>query len=481
MIKPLSEQYVSFLHDESRLAGEAADISFPRTVEEVKTIVSQCFSLNKPITVQGARTGICGGATPRRGHLMNLSEMNRPLNLIRDDEGTFYLTVQPGYLLSGLRRDLRTRRFEWMIPDLVDAVALADFSQAPEQFWPPDPSELTASIGGIASTNGRGPGAFKYGSAANFISSLQAVMVDGEAREIKDDWELLDAFLGGEGMFGVITALTLRLQPKPEQMWGICFFFNDENQAGGFIDQTAAAGLPALAALDFLDEESLTLAGDLKLVAAKLKEMPDTPKKAKAAVYIELHGQSEEEIETAAQELMETAETFGSDPDTSWALSGDETEKLRLFRHAVPEAANTRLDQIRLDFPGAIKMGGDLTLPGISFVESLNRYRRDINDSGLQAVVFGHARDNHLHVNLLPKNKGELQTAADLMAAWLDYSRELKGQLFREHGVGKIKSGLFLNHEQPEVIQSRRELKARLDPDGLWNPGNMFQEGSRCE
>ena len=112
MLKPLSEQYVSFLHDEYRLVGQADDISFPKTVEEVKAIVSQCLSSNKPVTVQGSRTGICGGAVPLRGHLMNLSELNQPLGLTRDDNGAFYLTVQPGYLLSSLRRDLRTRRLD---------------------------------------------------------------------------------------------------------------------------------------------------------------------------------------------------------------------------------------------------------------------------------------------------------------------------------------------------------------------------------
>ena len=476
MIKPLSDQYASFLHDESRLTGEAADISFPQNAEEVKAVVSQCLAQNRPITVQGARTGICGGAVPRRGHLMNLSEMNKPLNLLRDNGGIFYLTVQPGYLLSSLRRDLRTRRFQWLEPAGVNPDALTAFSQAPEQFWPPDPSELTASIGGIVSTNGRGPGAFKYGSAGNFIDALQVVMSDGQVREIKDNRELLGSFIGGEGMFGVITALTLRLQPKPSEMWGIGFFFNNESQAAGFIDQTVAASLPALAALDFLDATALTLAGELKQVAAKLREIPDTPPEAKAAVYIELHGDSEGEIEIAAQELMDMAESFGSDPDTSWALSGDETEKLRLFRHAAPESVNIRLDQIRLDFPVAVKMGGDLTWPGISFTECLARYRHDIEKSGLDAVVFGHARDNHLHVNLLPQNETERQKATNLMAGWLDYSRELSGSLFREHGVGKIKSRLFHSHEQPQLIQARRELKDRLDPDGLWNPGNIFQD-----
>lgn len=483
MIRPLSEQYVSFLRDESRLAGEAGDISFPRNTGEVESIVKQCAALKKPITVQGARTGICGGAAPRGGHVLNLSGMNKALGLSRDESGGFCLTVQPGYSLGSLRRDLRGRRFEWLDAAAVDQAALAAFKEAPEQFWPPDPSELTASIGGVASTNGRGPGAFKYGAAGNYISVIEVVDGKGAARKLRDPHDSLEmsVFLGGEGMFGAITALTLRLSPKPPEIWGICFFFTDERRAAAFIDKVRTADLSPLAALDFLDKTALNLVAGLKELAAKLREIPDTPPEARAAVYLELHGQSENEIEEAAGALMEAAESFGSDPESSWALSGDETEKLRLFRHAVPEAVNARIDEIRQTFPGAVKMGGDLTLPGLSFAKCLARYRGDLRKSGLEAVIFGHARDNHLHVNILPRNEKEQQKAARLMADWLAYSRKLGGELFREHGVGKIKAGLFQQCEKPETIEVWRELKARLDPMGLWNPGNMFQEVTACE
>ncbi len=65
MERPLSEQYASFLHDESRLRGEADAISFPRAAEEAREIVRRCLAAGKPMTAQGSRTGICGGAAPR--------------------------------------------------------------------------------------------------------------------------------------------------------------------------------------------------------------------------------------------------------------------------------------------------------------------------------------------------------------------------------------------------------------------------------
>lgn len=474
MIKTMAEQYGSFLRDESRLIGQAEDISFPKSVEEAQSIVKQCRAAQKPITVQGSRTGICGGAVPERGHIMNFSEMNQPVNISVDASGSFNLTVQPGYLLSSLRSDLASRRCQWLNPAGVDQGALLAFTEAPQHFWPPDPSETTASIGGLVATNGRGPGALKYGSVGNHISSLKVLMSDGQVREFsREKSQPLAPFVGGEGQYGALVEIGLRLSPKPMEIWGICFFFASENKAAAFIDQTRGSGLGTLVAIDFLDEQSLTMVEDLKKVAAKLKGLPDVPEGSRAAVYIELHGAGEEDIEVAASYLMGRAEECGGDPDASWALSGDEVEKLRLFRHAVPEAVNTRLDQIRQKFPGVVKMGGDMTMPGITFMECLSAYRQDLEGS-LMAVVFGHSLHNHLHVNLLPTNEKERRAAETLMNKWLVRSRELGGDLFREHGVGKVKSGLFLHNERPEQIKLKRELKKTWDPEGLWNPGNTL-------
>ncbi len=476
-MKPdLSDAHASFLRDESRLSGEAESIEFPRTEAEVLAAVQRARERGATLTPQGARTGICGAAVPRGGVILNFSEMRRPLGLERGPDNGFRLRVQPGYLLADLRRDLARRSFDWPDPAAVDPDLQSAFRQTPEQFWPPDPSETTASLGGLASTNGRGPGAWRYGSTGDHLAALRAVLADGEIRQITPDAtpELWSALVGGEGLFGAVTELTLRLRPRPEAMWGIAFFFAGEGAAAAFIDQARTLDDPAVAAMDFLDHQSLTLVRELKAVAAKLRELPDAPEGARAAVYLELHADAEEKIENAAGDLMARAEALGSDPDESWALSGNELDKLRLFRHAVPEAVNARIDALRLTFPGLTKTAGDLTLPGIPFAEALARYRADIENQELSAAVFGHARDNHLHVNLLPRDEAEREKARALLAGWLAWSRELGGRLFREHGVGKLKRALCARAEDPAVLAARRALKDRLDPRGLWNPGNLF-------
>lgn len=482
MFKAMSEQYQTYLRDESRLTGQADSIIFPANLQDLQAAVRQCLEEGAPITVQGSRTGICGGAVPMEGRIINLSEMAAPLSLESGEDGFFYLKVQPGYLLSSLRRDLRRRRFDWLDPAQADTAAARVFSQSAETFWPPDPSELTASIGGIASTNARGPAAFKYGSAGQHIEALEAIMPEGELYTITRDRpegmvgniDLMQALLGGEGMYGIIASLTLRLLPKPSEMWGISFFFDDENNAAYFIDQVLTLDIPALAALDFLDKESMALAVSLKEQAAKLREIPDPPAAAAAAVYLELYAYSEEELEAAAEMLMEAAAENGSDPDDSWALSGDDIEKLRLFRHAVPEAANTRLDKLRLVLPAATKLGGDLTLPGYSFQKALSFYRESLKEAGVKAAVFGHCGEKHLHVNLFPEDARQREAALGLMRKWLAESRRQNGFMFREHGIGKTKKEFFQDLEDPQAVEIKRGIKKSLDPKNLFNPGNMF-------
>ena len=468
------EQYVSYLHDESRLSGRAEGIVFPASEPEVIDVVRRCAAEKIPVTIQGARTGLVGGAVPVTGMVVNLSAMDRPLSLRREAGGDFLLEVQPGYLLSSLRRDLIRGKFDWLEPETVDPETIGAFKEAGEQFWPPDPSELTATLGGIAATNGRGPGAFRYGSASEYIQALRLVRSDGQAYELARGDELLEQVLGGEGMYGAITSLTLRLRLKPAEMWGIAFFFPTEEGAAAFIDRAAVSGLISLSVLDFLDRKSLEMVRDLKRVAAKLREISDAPEGAGAAVFLELHADSEDEIEEAAQVLMEIAEELESDPDESWALSGDEIEKLRLFRHAVPESVNTRLDHIRLSYPAATKLAADMTVPGATLTETLTRYRRDIAQAGIEAVVFGHGGENHLHVNFLPANDDERQRVEALMLAWLMTARERGGLLFREHGIGKVKKELFMKAEAQDTIGARRRLKQALDPEEFWNPGNIF-------
>ena len=108
-IKPLGAEFEEYLRDESRSVGSAQTISFPTCEDEIRSVLRKLYPAGTPITVQGSRTGLAGGAVPAGGHVMNLSRACSYLGLRRDDAGVFYLRVQPGVVLSELRKHLTNK------------------------------------------------------------------------------------------------------------------------------------------------------------------------------------------------------------------------------------------------------------------------------------------------------------------------------------------------------------------------------------
>ncbi len=229
-----------YLRDESRLAGAADSLSFPVDEAEVRELLARFAAAATPVTVQGARTGIAGGAVPLAGHVMSLSRMNRILGL-RQVRGESILAVQPGVLLQDL--------------DV--------FAAARGLFLPPDPTERSASLGGMSATNASGARSYRYGPMRRHVRSLRVVLSDGSTLALRrdqaagsggvrahgrsfrlendsgrviegrlpgyrmpavknaagyharDDMEIIDLFIGSEGTLGVITEIEIALAAAP--------------------------------------------------------------------------------------------------------------------------------------------------------------------------------------------------------------------------------------------------------------------------
>ncbi|NMD71551.1 FAD-binding oxidoreductase [Bacillus sp. DNRA2] len=506
LIRPMDEKYEEYLHDESRLTGSASTISFPKTEAEVVHIVKAMREAGQPITVQGAKTGISGGAVPYGGHIINMTEMKAVTDLCEQD-GIFTLSVEPGCSLLDLHSGLSRRAFATETWRDEAKELLTKLKKTQQLMWAPDPTELSATLGGIAASNAQGVCSRLYGSARDHIKRIRVVTTDAEIWKIErgcyrfnqgevllpngkrlkvdptimgyaEQADLIDLFLGSEGMFGVITNLTLELQVQPAELWGICFFFDTEDDALSFVEITDAENkeiLNHLAALEYLDKASLAFIQCFKESAAKLRELPDFPSDFAAMVYLEIHSSTGEQAELAAEWLMERAAEAGSDIDTSWAVSGEvEMEKIRAFRHAVPESVNIRIEQLRKHDATIMKLGTDMELPGVPISSLVEMYRKDLDAAGLEGVIFGHISNGHLHVNILPQNGLQYEMGKKLILQWGQSIAEQGGRTTVEHGVGKLKKELFFHTTLPETIEAWRIVKNQLDPVGMWNPGNKL-------
>lgn len=255
LIEPMTPAFASYLSDESRTQGQAEYIAFPRSEEEIAQVLRWCAQHGVPVTAQGGMTGLAGGASPQGGLALNLSRMDRILGLRRDSGGTWLLRVQPGVRLLQVRKALKEKSFQISQWDEASVAALRDFRPG-EAFFSPDPTETTASIGGMAACNASGARSYLYGATRTKIHALRVVLTDGsvtalergvhrargreallppdgwqrrrvllpefETPPIKDagfylrrDMDLVDLFMGSQGLFGIISELELELTPSP--------------------------------------------------------------------------------------------------------------------------------------------------------------------------------------------------------------------------------------------------------------------------
>jgi D-lactate dehydrogenase (cytochrome) len=518
MLANVEVDYPDYLRDESRRVGRAETISFPTTEEELVGVLSDIRKAGGTLlTVQGARTGITGGAVPDGGHVLNLSRMNRVLGLSRaDSEDTFLITVQPGVLLADLRQFIEKKEFDtagWSDNSLD---ALAGLNEKDTRFFfPPDPTETSASIGGMVACNASGARSLFYGPTRKYVERARVIMVDGSALDLRrrihravgrtfsletdtgrvisgalptysmpkvksaagyfveDDMDILDLFIGSEGTLGIVSEIELRLVPSPETVWGVMTFFPEEQAALHFVRELKTANCPT--AMEFFDCRVLALLREQKRTNPAFKEIPDIPVDWNTAVYVEFHGNDADSVENAVMEMSETMTECGGDGDATWLADNDrELERLKAFRHAVPEAVNLLIDERRKKEPGLTKLGTDLAVPDSALEEMIGLYHKTLDEHGLAYVVFGHIGDNHLHVNIIPDSLVQYEQGRNLYIEWARAAIGLGGTVSAEHGIGKLKKPLLLEMYGEDGIEQMRQLKRLFDPEGLFNPGNLF-------
>jgi D-lactate dehydrogenase (cytochrome) len=509
--------YPDYLRDESRRTGKADSISFPKTESELISCIKLAHKQKMPVTVQGARTGIAGGAVPEGGAILNLSRMNRILGLRYDpSRNTYIVKVQPGVLLSELREAISKRQIESKGMPAGNFEALEKFRADGLFFFPPDPTETSASIGGMVACNASGARTFFYGPTRKYVEGARIVVMDGSVLDLKrgrqkasgrtfsvktdsgraiegrlpgyrmpdvknaagyfveDNMDMIDLFIGCEGTLGVFSEIELKLLPSPKVWTGVMAFFPSEESALHFVRQIRVKA-PHPIALEFFDHCALDLLREQKKTNPAFAEIPDMPSQWHTGIYIEYHGDNEQSVEDAVMMMSETMVEAGGDADATWLVSNErEMERLKDFRHAVPEAVNLRIDEKRKKEQALTKLGTDLAVPDAALDDVMALYHRGLDGSGLQHVMFGHIGNNHLHVNIIPGTMEEYQRGKNLYLQWASAVVKMGGTVSAEHGVGKLKTALLREMYGDAGISQMRALKALFDPDNLLDRGNLF-------
>lgn len=513
-------EYTEYLSDESQMKGHAASLSFPETEEEIAEILRAMRAKEIPVTIQGARTGLSGGAVPDGGHVLNLSRMNHVKSLrYLKKEDEFIIGVQPGYVLADLKKALRQKNID--IPNSSKSTkgALMLLKKSRNYFLPPDPTETLASIGGLASCNASGSCSFAYGSIRPYIFGLSIVLADGSIRRfirgehvckgyqcgyllndklvtfnlpsprsqgIKNssgyysmrDMDLVDLFIGSEGTLGVISEIELRLIPEPHRIWACACFFSENENAMSFVnhmkDERSTFKNTKLAALEYIGANALQLVKELR------SELPDHDKippfdSAATCIYFEFHGDNEAELKASMFRALELLEVCNGDAGRALAATDKrELEALKVLRHAVPEAANRWMQKKTLLNPDITVICVDMAVFNDRLQDLMMMYRDDLAKCGIQHVIYGHIGDNHIHCNLLPRNSEEFASGLKLYQSWAKVVAAWGGTLSAEHGIGKQKSGMLRGFIPKDDLQKMKRIKAIFDQNNILNQKNIF-------
>jgi D-lactate dehydrogenase len=424
--------------DDSRRWAMPSAVALPRTREDVVALVRACREHRVPLVARGAGTGTTGAAVPTQGGVVvSFARMDRILELRAADR---CVVVEPGVLNGGLQQ------------------TLAPYGL----FWPPDPSSADlCSVGGNLATNAGGPRAVKYGTARDNVLGLVAVTGTGElircgGAYTKDatGYDLTHLIVGSEGTLALIVEATLKLAPRPHAQAGLRVLYRDAVTAAAAVSRIMARPTtPTM--LEFMDRSAIAL------IRRNGSDVPE----AGAMLLVEADG-DDDTLPYALQALADAAEGDGLIA-LDVATDGSARDRLWAARRALSPALRT----IR---PG--KINEDVVVP-VSRIPDLVAAMEALSlEAGLPIVVFGHAGNGNLHVNIMYDDADAAETARAHAALPRVFAQVLAlgGTLSGEHGIGLSKRDFMADAFSAATLDAMHAVKAALDPDGILNPGKVL-------
>jgi D-lactate dehydrogenase (cytochrome) len=524
----INNSFQDYLSDESRMKGFAEEIVFPKCENDVLEIIQFSSENNKCITISAGRTGITGGAVPEKDIIMSMEKMNRLLGIGYDTEkDEWFARVEPGIILSDLQQFINQKSFLDMenTPSSQEKEDLLKLQKNSfSLFYPPDPTEKTATIGGTVSCNASGARSLGFGSTRNYVRRIRVVLASGEILDIKrgqffadssgvfsidlqkekisfripgyslldikntagyysrPGMDLIDLFIGSEGTLGVFTEIELRLLKHPNNILGVLFYLSSEEEAISFVkmargektDNFSISKNAIAQSLEYFGPHAMDLLGEKRKTDGPSSIIPSFPESAKCMVYYEVlfNGDLYDEIFESLEKMLSKLDASF---DNSWAETDQQgIEKMRLLRHAIPELINAKIGIINSVHPGITKIGTDFAVADEHLSSIMKTYRSILENSGLEYLIFGHIGNNHLHINIIPSSEDEYSKGKKICIEIAKRILKISGTVTAEHGIGKLKKELLYMMLGEEGIADMKQIKEVLDPCGIFNPGNLF-------
>jgi len=516
----ITDTYALYLDDESHsIEGKTEKIFFPSSEEELGTILKEAYASKTPVTIQGGRTGLTGAAVPLGGYTINLEKMTELKHMDFDaDKGIYTISAEAGVILEDLVKAVMSKRLDPIKEKGTSAqngVLERFLSENGTYSFPVDPTETSAWLGGIVACNASGARTFSHGAVRDWVRRIRVILMNGDLLDIergkvfekdgsfeielsdgsiieipipkykmpdtknaaglfaKPNMDLIDLFIGSEGILGVITEVELGLNKLPENIMTVMAFFNSEDDAVNFVYDIRAPDSPVR--MDFIEFFGPNALEMIKEKAASSGiTVPAMSESTKAIIFFEF-SYTEDDMEDKIMGLEEVLNQNNTSSESSWAgMDYSELQKMKAVRHFVPETVNATIAMRKAEFHDVHKIGTDMAVPNEALRGYLKFYRDVLESQGMEYVIFGHIGNNHLHVNMLPRNNEEVEQGMQNYMAFAKKAVELGGTVAAEHGIGKLKRAFLEVMYGPGGISQIQAVKRAVDPMWLLNQGNMI-------
>jgi glycolate oxidase len=420
-------------------------VALPADEAQVLAVLKICREFNVPIVPRGAGTGLSGGAMPiAEGLVLSTARMNR---IVRMDAYSRTAVVQPG----------------------VRNLAISEAAEPYGLYYAPDPSsQIACTIGGNVAENSGGVHCLKYGLTVHNVLRVRVATIEGDVVELGSEaldapgLDLLAAFIGSEGMLGIVTEVTVKLVPKPASARVIMASFNEVAASCSAVADVIAAGIIP-AGLEMMDRTSS------RMVEPFVRAGYDTD--AAAILLCEADGTADE-VEEEIARMTAVLQAAGA---SAVQVSATEAERLKFWsgrKNAFPAAGRISPDYYCMDGTIPRKQLARVLL-GIGQMEA--KY-------GLRCANVFHAGDGNLHPLILfdANQPDELQRAEAFGAEILALCVEVGGTITGEHGVGIEKIDSMCAQFSDAELAAFFAVKQAFDPLSLLNPNKAIPTLNRC-
>jgi len=419
-------------------------IVFPRSIEQVQALVRLANAEGLALVPSGGRTGLSGGAVATRGELIVAFDyLNKILDFDPIDRS---VTCQAGVITEQLQQ----------------------FAEQQGLYYPVDfASSGSSQIGGNIATNAGGIKVIRYGMTRDWVAGLKVVTGSGEILELNRGllknnagYDLRQLFIGGEGTLGFIVEATMRLARPPVELTALVLGVDRFAQIMDVLNAFQAK--MDLTAFEFFSEKAL-----VKVVEHSGLQRPFET----AANYYALLEFENINDDTEAQALA----LFEHCVEQGWVLDGvmsqsvEQLQNLWRLREDISETLS-RWTPYKNDIATIISK----VPPFIDEVDAL--VQREYPE--FEIVWFGHIGDGNVHLNILKPDAlsvPDFHHRCHRVSQWVfEIVQRYGGSVSAEHGVGLLKKDYLRYGRSAEEIALMKQIKRVFDPNGVMNPGKIF-------